>query len=833
LLLPGFAVAMGLALAPVWIIPSRITYCCEGGLAYVATPADSMAHLAFGIGALIIALSAFGREFSFGTFPILFAQPVSRRRIWGTKTALVAAALLATTVAFTLSVHTHDVVVSFTRFGALAEYLTSLSSWWNIAGVALLFALMAFAGGQWTTLRFRQIGAAIFLTILTPLAIAYLTLKVWGYDGAEAPPVSMALPLLCYSVAATLWARRRFIEQRLSTSVELPGSRRMWASSWLAVSRSGTPQWPRLLRELQLQRIPLFVACGLLVFHLATLVLRGLSPDVQPIWLLSAPPWLWLLLSCVIGCTAIAEERSQGTIEGQLCLPGSRWRQFALKLGIVLVLGVLLGGLAPWGIESLAASLHIPNLLFGGPDDIGLAEWHQVDLVAGYRFAPLSWAALALAATLFAFFCSSLSRHTINALVALVALVLGARTAWTLFDRLSFSFVHQLPSEFCSDCLPARIFDLWRGPLVFWIGAPVLLTVLLGLSFSNYRASEIGRRLWVRSLAVLAVALLFTETATAFVYVRPWERLMTLEPPVGPARLSGPAQPRICSGNPWDKNLAVLLPDGRIWKAELFGLETVMLSPLGWSARVPVPQKGQFLTRAGWTDIACSGSVAMAIHSDGSLWLNDTKSQNQGLAELARLGSDSDWKGFINSGGLLLAHKTNGTIWAWGQEMPKAEQKWGSPPHRWNEPRRIGKEDSHLFSGEHIDNAARWTFGGLTRTQDGAIHATNHPVPFLSLSSPLSHRHDWIAAATPTEKAVYLYNRNPEAHIEEATFIALAADGTLSAWIDPPRNFARVRITPDPFGEWRPFEFVREESDIRGLLAPSRRPVWRLNVLGD
>jgi hypothetical protein len=32
--------------------------------------------------------------------------------------------------------------------------------------------LLALAGGLWTTVLFRQIGAAMFFTVLTPLAIA-------------------------------------------------------------------------------------------------------------------------------------------------------------------------------------------------------------------------------------------------------------------------------------------------------------------------------------------------------------------------------------------------------------------------------------------------------------------------------------------------------------------------------------------------------------------------------------------------------------------------------------------------------------------------------------
>ena len=43
--------------------------------------------------AVFIALNSFGAEISSGTFSMLLSQPVSRDRIWRTKTLVLAAAL--------------------------------------------------------------------------------------------------------------------------------------------------------------------------------------------------------------------------------------------------------------------------------------------------------------------------------------------------------------------------------------------------------------------------------------------------------------------------------------------------------------------------------------------------------------------------------------------------------------------------------------------------------------------------------------------------------------------------------------------------------------------
>ena len=50
----------------------------------------------------------------------------------------------------------------------------------------------------------------------------------------------------------------------------------------------------------------------------------------------------------VIGCVAVAEERRLNTLEGLLCLPISKRNQFAVKLAVAMVLGIVLGGVIPW-----------------------------------------------------------------------------------------------------------------------------------------------------------------------------------------------------------------------------------------------------------------------------------------------------------------------------------------------------------------------------------------------------------------------------------------------------------------------------------------------------
>ena len=83
LLQPAWLMALLLAVVPVWLGP-RGPYDSPQGMALAA----------FLFGMVMLALSVFGREFGLQTFPLLLAQPVERRRIWWTKSGLLAAAML-------------------------------------------------------------------------------------------------------------------------------------------------------------------------------------------------------------------------------------------------------------------------------------------------------------------------------------------------------------------------------------------------------------------------------------------------------------------------------------------------------------------------------------------------------------------------------------------------------------------------------------------------------------------------------------------------------------------------------------------------------------------
>ena len=77
LILPAWTAALALAVAPVWFISVNdlVGWQHQGA---------AIACYAFALGAMLLGLAPYGQECGLGTFSLLLAQPVCRRRIWRT-----------------------------------------------------------------------------------------------------------------------------------------------------------------------------------------------------------------------------------------------------------------------------------------------------------------------------------------------------------------------------------------------------------------------------------------------------------------------------------------------------------------------------------------------------------------------------------------------------------------------------------------------------------------------------------------------------------------------------------------------------------------------------
>ena len=458
-------------LLPAWVAVLIL----EVSLPWITKDQDmaiSFAPVFFFFGMVLLAVDSFGREFSLGTFSGMMSLPTERGQLWRTKlrVLVLAAALIFIPYFLSCDLRLHH---AFGVFGGARSVQPDVlqgdftSAMWA-SGAALLIAL---AGGLWTALLLRQTAAALWIALLAPVGLGLLI--VWL--------VSLIFPLpslaLYYSLAAVYIAFTFWLAHRLFFRAEDAG----WTGGVIAFSRwryfekakadgvavrRHRPLATLLKKELQLQSITLFGAAALLGLHLMIFFLRAWyvsSHRNSMAEVVSECFWvLWLVLALVIGSTAVAEERKLGVMDGQFCLPVLRRGQFALKVLVTLALGVLLGGVMPLLLETLAARL-------GAPSD---------------TFASMRWPALLLlvagVVTALGFAASTLARNFLQALsIAIVFIV---------FACLGYNFLAAFVRELDLYQQYFRIFglipDSWGLCLLFAL--PVVVVLFPWLVWRNY-----------------------------------------------------------------------------------------------------------------------------------------------------------------------------------------------------------------------------------------------------------------------------------------------------------------------------------------------------------
>jgi hypothetical protein len=409
----------------------------------------------------------------------------------------------------------------------------------------------------------------------------------------------------------------------------------------------------------------LIIAAFLLVLHLAAIAVRNFGDALRghEVWhTLVHIFWpLWLLMPVLIGCTAIAEERKLGTLEGQLCTPATHRFQFLTKIGVTVFLSMVFGALMPTVLESLDGTRifgNAPHFTWGLlPDSNTIILWSWILLTP-----------IAVISGLAAFYFSSLCRNTLQALgpsvlgIMLIGFVLG---------------ISVLPEEMIG-------YPLWRGFIGDLIGLPVVGCVGLWLAYTNYRNLQRGLALWNRNVGWLLAAFVVSVASASGLYHRAWERLLPLEQKHGPARLAAFPRPELEREM---GSLAVALPDGQVWQGN-FGYS--VSSPLQMAAAnwklVELSGGSRLFKGTNWASVADCLFDTVGVQKDGTLWISrktlplefnrifghsatvpiSQKERSAGaVPSFERYGRASDWKSVVADRRFALLLKQDGTLWAW------------------------------------------------------------------------------------------------------------------------------------------------------------------------
>jgi ABC-type transport system involved in multi-copper enzyme maturation permease subunit len=690
----------------------------------------------FAVGVLLLSLTPFGQELNWGTFSILLAQPVSRKRLWRVKVLLLGLALFLVFVGLVLSNQLRvDSVMSaakttlerdFSPRGVDGGWAKVIAETRHEASLDALMvgglgALAGLAGGLWTTLLFRQVSAAFWLTLLVPTGLGLLVGQLLGGFSDTVVRVGTCAVLGAYSAMGFVWARKLFQQvqdtQWTGGVVSVP--------EWCGVAtqaRTGVAHRKRrafralLRKELQSQYVNLLLAGALLLIHLAVLAVRMLtagylSTHRSIAMILEAFPFLWLAMPLLVASVAIAEERKLGTFETVACVPLSRWRQFGVKLGLALVLGFILGAVVPLALEQLGTLVGLQlNTMWASGTEVVPAVG-----VTGL---------VALGITLLAFYGSSLTRNTLQAL--------GSGVLACVIASLLIGVAAQ----------PPNLWDvpLWGPRLLAWILSPVMVLALVVLAYRNYRHLQLNAKVWQRNVSVLLILLLGVMIVTSAIYHRFWEAWLPLEPPHPWRAFYGGARqgnaPKVQASL---TRMAALLPDGRLWLRERAHLWRKVGQ--GQNAFFVPEAIGRvhtgFVPGSNWRDIAVSSFGCFAIQVDGSLW--DLSALQPGTrnarSELKQVGNSRDWikisPGWRNYYGL----KSDGTLWEWGSPPIPAARKASEEDLR--VPTQVGtNKDWVAIAGCDQGTVAATVDGTLWRWGWVVDRPTNGPAKSNTLTQP-------------------------------------------------------------------------------------------------
>lgn len=665
----------------------------------------------FFLGIIIVAVDSFGREFHSGTFQMLLSQPVARKQFWRTKMTIlfVALALIFASCFASAGLRLHWAISApLSPWHHNPDIIRS--DFWNsmLASATVLF--VAASGGLWTTLLFRQLATAFWITFLAPVGLSLAIIF------CLADRLSDKTVAVVFEVAAIIYSSWGFwLARRMFYRAQDVG----WTGGVIAFTRwryfeSGSESFNAARRrrpvralfhkEFQLHSIALVGAGILLGLHIVIFILRALyvsSHRNSTVAVLSDFFWVfWLVMPIVIGCMAVAEERKLGVADEQFCLPVSRRRQFLIKFIPTMIFGILIGGVMPLFIEGIATDLGIGNEIFASATHPG-----NIFGINGLLWFKICVVALSVGFALAAFFASTLARNFLQALSITIITIVGC----TLFVGL-VAWVNRMRPTFFG-------ITPWHSILPILIALLIVPPTLIRLAYLNFNRFQESRRLWQRNVLGVSGALLFVIFGSTAIYNRAWEIFEPAEPAHGVAKLSLSNPPKIN----FQVGMTVLLPDGKAW---LDYVDIHYSESLANKVRLMVqslPQSigpRQLVGGSDWVQIAAQYDKTIGIKSDGTLWASPEPSSPfngpkksipwKSHLELTNFGNETDWQSFGTAGWTVYLLKTNHTLWEWGAHfaLRRSRRLFLPPPHQ---------------LGTNSDWAEIYSDGWLLRKTDGTV----------------------------------------------------------------------------------------------------------------
>ncbi len=440
---------------------------------------------------LVLGAGLFGHEFGHHTMPLLLVQPRSRASIWRAKIGVLAAIVLLNCLSSAAPVIFFGMRAST---GYLLFYLALLGgAFLSAVGVAPWMTLLTrstLAGAVFTA-----VWPALFWLVANLLALAIFGVNPSNPDLSESfTQVCFAVLLLVHWLAAPVLGYRAFIHLQAldgpNPELRLP----RWLARWLPakavvadVPRRRNVVWELVKKELHLQQMTFLLAGLFCLGWLAAVVLEMIRLMYGNLEAAGTDPLVWVfmylfMVPLLAGALSCAEERQHGTVASQLIQPLAAWRQWAVKVGVVCGLALVLAVGLPL-LLLLVSPFPEARREFTG-DAIGSSPY-------------------VLGACCLAIYFSSLSQTSVRALLSsLVAVVLTGAALGTFINKFllfgqalpDWKVFHEEPFA-----LPATILEV--------VGALLMLSLLLGFALANFRRVDRGARRVLGQMGIVALVI--------------------------------------------------------------------------------------------------------------------------------------------------------------------------------------------------------------------------------------------------------------------------------------------------------------------------------------
>jgi ABC-type transport system involved in multi-copper enzyme maturation permease subunit len=451
------------------------------------------------LGPIVLGSMSIGHEYSHRTLTLMLSQPIGRARLFTTK----AAVLISMVGAIALGV-----------FLALPEGFARPEAYGQARAVLVLGPLCGLCIAPALSMLCRSPLAAVVFTVAIPgivmllaqiAATAMLGFRnpraVEDFAWAVARP---AIAVLCLAGALATWHLFRRLQ-----AVE--GHGELQLPAWLRAETAGRPAprvhgpWSALIRkELRLQQLAYVVAVLYVLAAIGIWTLQVYAPEFPRIPIEALNVMCGGLLAILIGSVASAEERQLGTLPAQLLQPVAMWKQWAVKVGTVVGLSLLL-------------AIALPLLVNA------LIDPARAGIPSGIRFVTKALVPVIILTSV-SLYVSSLSLSGIRAMIAALPCILGGVFFGSLASAVmmraaqkTVSFVPQpLPS-------PERIEAyLTIGSIAdaTLLGCLVILAVTaVWLAYLNHRRIDRPRLGFVLQAAVLAGVVVLVAVMPTIVFL--------------------------------------------------------------------------------------------------------------------------------------------------------------------------------------------------------------------------------------------------------------------------------------------------------------------------